>query len=228
MAAGIQDYWISFAVFMLFGLLHSVAAQDAFKRKLADLAGQFFVDHFWRFIYCLLSFAALYYVFAPLHWSANPGANVWMVDYPEWLWRALLLAHYASIAIIYASFLQSDYLEFWGVKQMVMGFRAIAGRPVSACGMPLFGTRRLETEGVYRWIRHPMLSGGLLFILTAGPSKNNLVFAVYYIIYMLAGAYFEERRLIRVFGDHYLIYRRSTGAFLPKLLAASREGAGRG
>jgi protein-S-isoprenylcysteine O-methyltransferase Ste14 len=176
----------------------------------------------------VLSFAALYHVFAPLHWSANPDANVWVIDYPEWLWRALLLAHFVSIAVIYASFLQSDYLEFWGVKQMVMGFRAITGHPNSASGLALFGTQRLVTEGVYRWVRHPMLAGGLLFILTAGPSKNNLLFAVYYLIYMLAGAYFEERRLVRVFGDEYLKYRRSTGAFLPRLVPASRDGAGRG
>ena len=62
-----------------------------------------------------------------------------------------------------------------------------------------------------------MLAGGLLFLLTSGPSRNNLVFTVMYAIYMLIGGYYEERRMIRVFGDDYRRYRQRVGAYVPRL-----------
>jgi protein-S-isoprenylcysteine O-methyltransferase Ste14 len=62
-----------------------------------------------------------------------------------------------------------------------------------------------------------MLIGGLLFLLTSGPSTNNLVFVGMYCIYMVIGAYYEERRLLRIFGDQYRSYRRNVGAFYPNL-----------
>jgi protein-S-isoprenylcysteine O-methyltransferase Ste14 len=38
-----------------------------------------------------------------------------------------------------------------------------------------------------------------------------------YTTYMLIGAYYEERRLIRIFGEQYVEYRRQVGAFFPRL-----------
>ena len=61
--------------------------------------------------------------------------------------------------------------------------------------------------GVYAWVRHPMLMGGLVFLLTSGPSLNNLIYTGMYTTYMLIGGYYEEKRLVRIFGDDYLRYR---------------------
>ena len=91
--------------------------------------------------------------------------------------------------------------------------KGIAPQPELA----LFGTHRLVTSGVYAWVRHPMLSGGLLFLITSGPSLNNLVYTGMYAAYMAIGGYFEERRLLRVFGDDYARYRMRVGAFFPRL-----------
>ncbi len=81
----------------------------------------------------------------------------------------------------------------------------------------LFGTHRLEVTGVYGWVRHPMLVAGLLFLLTSGPSLNNLVYTGMYTAYMLIGGYYEERRMVRIFGEDYLRYRCRVGAFFPRL-----------
>jgi len=224
----LSDYGPSFAAFVVFGATHSIGAQDGFKRALGRVTGAFFVEHFWRLAYCVLSFAALYHVISPLHWGRNPDANVWLLDYPEWLWRGLVVAHLGSVAILYAAFVQSDYLEFWGVKQAWRGLRRALGRPPAGPGPALFGTDRLETGGLYGWVRHPMLSGGLLFLLTSGPSRNNLAFLVMYLLYMVLGGWFEERRLLRVFGDEYARYRREVGAFVPRARRlAVAIGAGR-
>src|SRR5574337_1194519 len=163
----IEDYWQSIAVFGLFGLFHSVTARDPFKNALARLTGAAVVDHYWRLFYVLIAFYWYNQILWTV-WGLHPANNAWLIDYPNWAWQAVTAIHLGSIAVIYIAFLQSDYLEFLGLKQAWRGVLAAFGRqPRSA--LKQFGTRRLEVGGVYGWIRHPMLVGGLVFYLTSGP-----------------------------------------------------------
>ena len=118
---------------------------------------------------------------------------------------------------MYIAFLQSDYLEFLGLKQAGRGVLSIIGRRPERPELALFGTHRLVVAGIYGWVRHPMLAAGLLFLLTSGPSLNNIIYTAMYLAYMLIGGYYEERRMVRIFGDDYLDYRRRVGAFTPRL-----------
>lgn len=211
------DYWPSLISFALFGLLHSIGAQEPCKNALARWTSPFFVEHFWRILYCVLSYVALYYGVAALHWARNVENDVWLVPYPDWLWRIITVAHLGSIAWLYAAFLQSDYLEFLGLRQAWRGILALLGRPANVPPLELFGTHRLVVDGVYGWVRHPMMVAGLLFLLTSGPSLNNLIYTAMYAAYMVIGGYYEERRMIRVFGEDYRRYRRRVGAFFPRL-----------
>ena len=210
-----SDYGASIIAFAVFGLFHSIGAQEPFKQALARWTGSFFVDHFWRLVYCGLSYWALYYGVASLHWARNIEYDVWLVTYPDWLWQIIIVLHLASIALLYTAFLQSNYLEFLGLKQTYRGLLGILGRVPSKSDIKLFGTHRLEVKGVYGWVRHPMLVAGLLFLLTSGPSLNNIVYTAMYTGYMVIGGYFEERRMIKIFEDDYRRYQRQVGAFFP-------------
>ncbi len=209
------DYGVSAVAFALFALLHSVGAREPCKEAIARLCGGFFLEHYWRFLYCVLSYLALYHVVSVLHWDLNRENDRWLFVYPVWAWQVLLMLHLGSVAFMYWAFVQSDYLEFWGIKQAWRGLRKLAGRTESA-PLDLFGTSRLETRGAYCVVRHPMLSAGFWFLLTSGPSLNNLVFTLFYAAYMVIGGYYEERRLVRVFGEAYLAYRRRVPAFMPR------------
>jgi methanethiol S-methyltransferase len=213
----LADYGPSIVAFGLFALFHSIGAREPFKRALGRWTGPFFVEHFWRVIYCALSFAALYKGVAALLWGRDAGNNVWLIAYPERLWQMITFVHLGAIALLYVAFWQSDYLEFLGLTQAWRGWRLLAGRPVKAASPTLFGTQRLVQTGLYGWVRHPMLAAGLLFLLTSGPSLNNLIYTALYTLYMLLGGYYEERRLVRVFGQDYLRYRSRVGAFFPRL-----------
>ncbi len=189
MAELLLDYWESLTAFAAFGLLHSVGAREPCKGLLARLCGAFFVDHFWRVVYCALSFAALYNGISHLHWLQHPANDVWLIDYPDWLWEIVLALHLGSVAFTFAAFLQSDYLEFLGFKQAWQGLRALAHRPPPVPPPALFGTHRLVVRGVYGVVRHPMLAAGFWFLLTSGPSLNNLTYLLMYSTYMLIGGY---------------------------------------
>lgn len=213
----IGDYGPSMLAFGLFGLLHSIGAQEPFKDALARRTSRFLVDHFWRLAYCALSYAALYYGVSRLHWARNLDYDVWLIDYPDWLWQVITVLHLGSIGLVYVAFLQSDYLEFLGLRQAWRGLLAVFGKPTRRPELRLFGTHRLVVDGLYAWVRHPMLAAGLLFLLTSGPSRNNLVYTGMYAVYMGIGGYYEERRLVRIFGADYRRYRRRAGAFFPRL-----------
>lgn len=211
------DYWASLLAFGLFGLLHSIGAREPFKNWLARWTSPFFVEHFWRLLYCALSYAALYYGIASLHWARHVENDVWLLVYPDWLWQVMTLLHLGSVALMYVALLQSDYLEFLGLSQAARGILGLLGRPVPSPKLELFGTDRLVVSGVYRWVRHPLMVGGLLFLLTSGPSLNNFLYAAMYATYMVIGGYYEERRLVRIFGEDYRRYQARVGAFFPRL-----------
>ena len=213
----IEDYGASIIAFAVFGLLHSIGAQEPFKKALAGWTSPFFVDHFWRLIYCGLSYWALYYGIASLHWARNREHDIWLIDYPDWLWQIIIVLHLVSIALLYIALLQSDYLEFLGLRQAYQGLLKMSGKVASTSAIELFGTHRLEVKGLYGWVRHPMMVAGFLFLLTSGPSLNNIVYTVMYAAYMVIGGYYEERRMIRVFDDEYRRYQRRVGAFVPNL-----------
>lgn len=216
-ASLLEDYGAALIAFGLFAVLHSIGAHEPLKNALARWTSPFFVEHFWRLAYCALSFAALYGGVSALVWGRHADNDVWLIVYPEWLWQTLTAIHLGSIALLYAAFFQSDYLEFLGLKQAWRGLRALAGMTVGPTPVELFGSHRLVTTGVYAWVRHPMLAGGLVFLLTSGPSLNNIVYTAMYTVYMLIGGYYEERRLVRIFGEDYQRYRDRVGAFCPRL-----------
>ena len=216
MALILDSYGAALLAFVLFALLHSLGAHEPLKQALARWSSPFWVDHFWRLVYCSLSFGALYGGVSTLLWGRHSDGDVWLLNYPDWLWQTLTALLLASIGLVYAAFLQSDYQDFLGLAQAWRGLRLLARRAPTPAPVQLFGSQRLVTTGVYAWVRHPMLAGGLLFLLTSGPSLNNLVYTLMYTGYMLIGGYYEERRLVRIFGDDYRRYRRRVGAFCPR------------
>jgi methanethiol S-methyltransferase len=217
LASFLGEYWASLAAFGVFGLLHSSGAREPFKDALARWTSPFFVEHFWRLSYCALSYAALYYGIAALHWTRHPENDIWLIVYPDWLWQVVTILHLGSILLMYVAFLQSDYLEFLGLKQAWKGLFALLGRGTRHPSLELFGTHRLVTSGVYAWMRHPMMASGLVFLISSGPSLNNLTYTAMYAIYMVIGGYYEERRLVRIFGQAYVQYQAQVGAFVPRL-----------
>jgi protein-S-isoprenylcysteine O-methyltransferase Ste14 len=65
-------------------------------------------------------------------------------------------------------------------------------------------------------VRHPLYTFGLLFIwLTSTVSQNSLTVYIGATLYTLIGAYFEERKLLREFGDSYAEYKKKTPMLIP-------------
>ncbi|MDP7040516.1 MAG: hypothetical protein QGI45_15265 [Myxococcota bacterium] len=217
----ILSYWPSMLIFLGFGLFHSICAREPFKEALGRITSPFFVEYFWRIIYCFISYYLLYYTFFVVLYQHHPEQSVLLKDYPLSGWVFMYILRLVGVFLTYWAFLQSDYLEFLGFKQAYKGILKLLGKTPPP--QKVFGTDRLEIHGVYGWIRHPMLAGGFWFIVSLPLTINNLIFLCFYSTYMVIGMYYEEERLVRVFGEDYVSYQKRVGALFPKTIFPVRS-----
>ncbi len=75
--------------------------------------------------------------------------------------------------------------------------------------------------GIYEYIRHPQTLGEFPMLVAFGFLANSwfLVFIliIFIVIYVPIMIYFEEKDLVRRFGEKYKKYQKETGALFPKI-----------
>ena len=188
--------WLIFTI-MLWGVVHSIMASLGFKDFLRRTFGDG-VMRFYRLFYNVfsaLSFVPILYLMVAL-----PNKDLYQVSAP---WNYLMLVGQGLSAILLLiAVLQTDTLSFVGLRQLFEGKKNGA----------------LVTHGLYRLVRHPLYTFGLLFIwLSPDMTMNSLVFYISLTVYILVGAYFEEQKLLREFGQAYADYKVSTPMLIPGL-----------
>lgn len=74
--------------------------------------------------------------------------------------------------------------------------------------------------GAFRWVRHPLYLGCVLFYLALVIATGSLValalFVVNFLFYNYIATY-EERLLVRRFGNDYRTYMARTGKWIPRI-----------
>ncbi|MEK6754120.1 MAG: isoprenylcysteine carboxylmethyltransferase family protein [Chloroflexota bacterium] len=148
----------------------------------------------------VIKFGGLILWLSPLVYLINPPWMAWSkVGLPEWLrWLGV------GVGILCV------FLIYWL-------FRSI-GSSIT----PTSATRKehkLVTNGIYRYVRHPLYTIGSSFIISFGLMADNWFIAVLGILAFIAMAIRtpkEEANLIEKFGDEYHEYMKRTGRFLPK------------
>ena len=190
---------VDVALLTLFAVQHSVMARKWFKTWWTRIVPK----PIERATYVLFSSVALILLFAlwrPL------GGVVWSVEDP--IGRILLRGLFAFGwgLILYSTFL-INHFDLFGLRQV---WRALRGQPESAL--------RFTTPGPYRLVRHPLYVGWLFaFWMTPVMTFAHLLFSVATTAYILLAIQFEERDLVREFGDTYEDYRRNVPMLVPSL-----------
>lgn len=129
-----------------------------------------------------------------------PNKDLYQVSIP---WRDVMLTGQGiSVFLLFVAVLQTDTLSFIGLRQVFSEEKE----------------GKLITKGLYRFIRHPLYTFGLLILwLSPNMTINSMAVYVSSTIYILVGAYFEERKLLREFGQAYEAYRSTTPMLIPGL-----------
>jgi protein-S-isoprenylcysteine O-methyltransferase Ste14 len=81
--------------------------------------------------------------------------------------------------------------------------------------------QRLVVRGVYRHVRNPMISGGLLILFDEALLAASLPILVLFGVFLVVNAVYiplvEEAGLVKRFGDDYLTYRQNVPRWIPRL-----------
>lgn len=79
-------------------------------------------------------------------------------------------------------------------------------------------TTSLQTQGILQRLRHPWYSAGLVLLWTRTPSfdLSDLVTSIILTLYLLIGAWWEEKKLVAVYGQAYRDYQKSVPMFWPR------------
>ena len=185
------------ALIALFGVQHSVMARPWFK--------QFFTKYFpkpiERSTFVLISGLLLFNLV--FQWQPV-GGTVWSIS-PE---SPLYIVMYALFIIGWTVMLASSFIinhfDLFGVRQTFLELR---GKPYTEL--------KFKVSLFYKHVRHPLYTGILLGMwATPVMSLTHLLFAACITLYIIIGVSFEERDLIREFGDVY----RSYQSRIPKLI----------
>lgn len=182
----------------IWGAVHSILASISFKEFCRRVLGAGFM-RVYRLGYNL--FAAI--SFLPVLWlvAVLPNRAIYSIPAP-WIYLMWIIQGLGALGLL-AAVLQTDTLYFVGLRQLVE-----ADKPGS-----------LVTGGLYKFVRHPIYTFSLIFLwFNPAMTVNSLVFYTCASIYFLVGAWFEERKLLREFGQVYAEYRRVTPMLLPGVI----------
>jgi protein-S-isoprenylcysteine O-methyltransferase Ste14 len=182
---------------LLFGAQHSLLARPVVKERVARL----FSADLERSAYVLATSLVLLALFAL--WRPLP-AVVWHLEAA----RAPAAALFAlGVIVVYASAFSLGHFRLLGLAQAWFGAPAVESE-----------SDRFQAGGVYRYVRHPLMTG-LLFVFwsTHHMTAGHLFLAAAMTAYIFIGTRCEERDLSRRFGAEYLAWRARTPAFFPAL-----------
>ena len=181
----------------LFAIQHSVMARYGFKQRWTRVVS-WYLERSTFVLAATLSLALLLWQWRPIPamvWDLRGTAMGSVLSVLFWVgWAILLLSTFLI-----------DHFELFGLEQVwAYGKGQEFHRP--AFKTPLF----------YQWVRHPIYLGFVIAfwsapVMTAG----HLLFSIATTGYIMVGIYFEERDLVRAYGDVYLDYKRQVPMLIP-------------
>jgi methanethiol S-methyltransferase len=179
--AGVRAIAVDAALFSVFAAHHSLFARDIAKRWLGRVPRGLI-----RPIYVVVASALLILVF--VRWQPI-GGEIYRADGPVEL--ALIALQLIGLWVIVRAVSRIDPLELAGIR-------------------PATSTDALQTSGPYQWVRHPLYLGWVVAVFgTPHLTGDRLTFAALSTAYLMLAVPWEERSLVRAFGDDYLRYQRT-------------------
>lgn len=195
---------IDVVLLALFGVQHSGMARPAFKAFIT----RWVPEALERTTYVVLACVAVWVLC--LGWQPLPP-RIWSVDGTA---GAILdTGFWFGFVLVYAATLLLNHFHLLGISQ---AYRCYVAQ------VPDVTPDRLQVHGLYRLVRHPLMSGLLLSFWCASTfTAGHLLWAALMTTYILLGTFLEERDLVARFGAAYRTYAAQVPAFFPSLLGAS-------
>ena len=196
MDAPFQAHLIYALGWLSFGAVHSILAGAGAKHRLNALFGATY-----RLSYNL--FAVFHigavWVFGQMALDAAPFALEPGIE------TALMAIRVLGVVVLVLALREYDLGLFSGLKQIRENKK----------GASTNGDEPLVTDGLHRFVRHPLYLGATMIFWGGAVSDFGLATAVWGSLYLFIGARHEERSLSALYGDAYAEYKSRVPAFIP-------------
>jgi protein-S-isoprenylcysteine O-methyltransferase Ste14 len=196
---------ITLLAIFAYGALHSLMASPWVKRHVCQAIGPA-SDKFYRLFYNVVGGITFLPVLAVV--AIHPGSPIYRIPWP---WSLLsMFGQIGAILLLAIGLLHTDIWQFLGLRQLIQPNRESAPT--------------LVVSGLYRWVRHPLYTAGLIFIwLTPVMTTSILALNIGLTLYIYIGSLFEERRLLAEYGHAYFEYQRAVPRLIPILWRKSND-----
>lgn len=199
-----QLYYLALLLsWLVFGVIHSITASNWFKHWL--LARRLFPVGYYRFLYNVMSIVSFAPVLLILLGAPNDPNRV--DTGVEWLG---LLVMAGGLLLLVKAFKGYDLHEFMGWPP-----------PTARSSVNTF-----RRSGLLNYVRHPLYLATIIILIGLFIWRSDLLhFLVgfFAFLYIRIGIYYEERKLIKEFGDIYLEYRCQVPMLFPRLSQVLRQ-----
>jgi methanethiol S-methyltransferase len=183
--------WLSFG--LAHSLLASVKARDVFVPTLGA---------YYRLTYNLVALVHIVVVLVVGVWVFDDTARF---VHSNWLDLSQSVLWILGLIILILALRSYDLGRLAGTNQ-IRNYR---------CGISEPEDEPLQLKGLHAYVRHPLYTGAHLLLWGAAQDNLSLATAIWGSGYLLIGTYFEERKLLTLYGERYESYRSKVPALLP-------------
>jgi protein-S-isoprenylcysteine O-methyltransferase Ste14 len=203
------DVIILIVLIALFGYVHSVLASEKIKIFIRKNFGKRIA--FYRIGYNLFSVISLYLI-----WDMAPQPSLQIYTLPPPYDYLVLIPQFLSLAGMIWCFKYISFREFTGLYQLDKYFKN------QYADDELDENYTLRIEGPYKYSRHPIYFFSIIFLLFR--AEMNLFYLTMFIsftAYFYIGSYYEEKKMVRMFGDLYRNYQKKVPRIFPFKIKSS-------
>ncbi|HSQ44395.1 MAG TPA: isoprenylcysteine carboxylmethyltransferase family protein [Ginsengibacter sp.] len=196
------NYLILTLSWIAYFILHSVLASTQVKIYVKKISNKFF--RYYRLAYTLFATVSLFFII----WFQYTFESPLLIN-------SLMLKYFSFLLLVLPGFAIMSASIFKYFK-LLSGIRSIYLATPPA---------ELKLNGIHKYVRHPLYLGTLLFVwglFFIFPLLNNLIAVVAITVYVLVGIKFEEKKLIKEFGNDYEEYIKKVPGLIPKLYNKKR------
>jgi len=198
------DVLIIVFIFTLFAVLHSLLATLTNKKRFKENFGNLIA--FYRFGYNIFSLASFYFIYA-----VSPKPHIIIYDLSTPFDIIILIPQFLALAGLFWAFKYICVKEFLGISQIKRYFN-------KTYFSELDEELTLTIGGPYKYSRHPVYLFSILFLLFR-PIMDlfYLTFFLCIVVYFYAGSFYEEKKLVRHFGENYIKYKKKVPRIFPSI-----------
>ncbi len=192
-----QAIIINLILLALFAVPHSIMARPGFKKAWTKIVPEPMERSTYVFLSSLL-LILLFWQWRPMtgdFWNVagQPAASIF------WFFFAV------GWALVLVSTFLIDHFDLFGLRQVWVHWQ---GKE--------YEDKPFSNPSFYKYTRHPLNLGWLLaFWATPSMTMGHLLFAVVTTAYILVAIQLEERDLIKLFGEDYAQYKKTTPMIFP-------------